>query len=88
MGSGVTKIKVGQHVGVGCMVDSCMRCKACKRGEEQKCTKQVATYGGKDNGSGRALSPTGYTLGGYTSTAVVNEHFCINIPKGNPVGSL
>ena len=53
------------------MVDSCMNCKACKRGEEQMCSKQVATYGGKDNGSGRAASPTGYTLGGYTRTSTL-----------------
>jgi D-arabinose 1-dehydrogenase-like Zn-dependent alcohol dehydrogenase len=37
----VTKIKVGDHVGVGCMVDSCGNCKSCKSGHEQKCRKQV-----------------------------------------------
>ena len=56
VGSNVTKVKVGDHIGVGCMVDSCRKCKACKRGEEQMCMKQVATYQGKDFGGGRAAT--------------------------------
>ena len=32
VGSKVTKFKVGDQVGVGCMVDSCGTCAACKRG--------------------------------------------------------
>ena len=83
MGKNVTRVKVGDHVGVGCMVDSCLKCAACKRGEEQKCTKQVGTYNAKDNGSGRAqTAPSGgHTLGGYTTTMVVHERFAIIIPK-------
>jgi len=66
VGSKVTKFKVGQQVGVGCMVDACMSCAACLRGEEQMCSKQVGTYNSKDNGSGRAESypAGGHTLGG------------------------
>jgi threonine dehydrogenase-like Zn-dependent dehydrogenase len=41
VGSAVTKVKVGDQVGVGCMVDSCGTCGACRRGEEQKCPSQV-----------------------------------------------
>ena len=41
VGDAVTKVKVGDHVGVGCMVDSCGRCAGCRRGEEQKCASQV-----------------------------------------------
>jgi uncharacterized zinc-type alcohol dehydrogenase-like protein len=88
VGSKVTRVKVGDHVGVGCMVDSCMNCAACKRGEEQMCTKQVGTYGGKDNGSGRAATGPGaprHTLGGYTTRMVVDEKFSIIIPKSYPL---
>jgi len=87
VGSNVTKVKVGDHIGVGCMVDSCRECKACKRGEEQMCIKQVATYQGKDFGSGRAATfPTGgKTLGGYTTRMVVDEHFAIKIPPDYPL---
>eukprot|EP00501_MAST-03F_sp_TOSAG23-6_P000951 GSMAST32.ASY1.ANO1.987.1 assembled CDS len=87
VGSKVTKFKVGDHVGVGCLVDSCLSCKACNRGEEQKCKKCVSTYQGQDNGSGRAQTypENGMTLGGYSTTMVVNEHFAIKIPKEYPL---
>jgi hypothetical protein len=32
VGPEVTKYKIGDHVGVGCIVDSCRRCLACKEG--------------------------------------------------------
>ncbi len=41
------------QIGVGCMVDSCKDCAACKRGEEQMCMKQTGTYGALDQ-NGRA----------------------------------
>eukprot|EP00927_Polykrikos_kofoidii_P051252 TRINITY_DN4503_c0_g1_i1.p1 TRINITY_DN4503_c0_g1~~TRINITY_DN4503_c0_g1_i1.p1 ORF type:complete len:407 (-),score=40.68 TRINITY_DN4503_c0_g1_i1:269-1489(-) len=85
IGSKVTKVKVGDQIGVGCMVDSCMKCGSCLSGEEQKCMKQVATYNAKDNGSGRAYSPLGYTIGGYTTKMVVHEDFAIHIPQGYPL---
>jgi D-arabinose 1-dehydrogenase-like Zn-dependent alcohol dehydrogenase len=82
VGASVTKVKVGDHVGVGCMVDSCGTCKSCIAGEEQKCMKQVATYQGK-NHHGRAAvwPPNSRTLGGYTKVHVVHENFAIVIPK-------
>jgi len=85
VGSKVTKVKIGQQVGVGCMVDSCMNCPACRRGEEQECSKKVMTYNGRDNGSGRAASPVGWTLGGYTTKMVVNEDFAVIIPNDYPL---
>ena len=39
VGPKVTKFKVGDHVGVGCMVDACLSCAECLAGEEQKCKK-------------------------------------------------
>jgi uncharacterized zinc-type alcohol dehydrogenase-like protein len=85
IGPKVTKIQVGMHVGVGCMVDSCLECQACTQGEEQKCKSYVSTYGGVDKGSGRAFSPIGYTLGGYTTKHVVHERFAIIIPRSYPL---
>jgi len=86
VGSKVSKVKVGDHVGVGCMLDSCKNCSNCKKGEEQKCSKQVGTYNGKDY-HGRATShpPGRSTLGGYTSKFVVHEDFAILIPKDYPL---
>lgn len=76
VGAGVTKHKVGDRVGVGCMVDSCGECEYCKNGEEQFCVKgAVMTYNGK-----------GYdgedTKGGYAQQVVVSEDFALRIPKG------
>jgi len=89
VGSAVTKVKVGDNVGVGCMVDSCGGCGACQRGEEQKCTSQVGTYNhpGNKNRSGRAdtFPLGGHTLGGYTTTFVVHENFAVIIPQSFPL---
>jgi len=34
IGTKVTKVKVGDHVGVGCFVDACLECEQCKNGDE------------------------------------------------------
>jgi len=77
VGKNVTKFKVGDKAGVGCMVNSCMQCKSCKNGEEHHCetTGMVGTYGTPEKSS-----PTGITQGGYANNIVVTEHFAIKIP--------
>ncbi|MFC4380493.1 MULTISPECIES: NAD(P)-dependent alcohol dehydrogenase [Bacteroidota] len=77
VGKNVTKFKVGDKAGVGCMVDSCMHCDSCKKGEEHHCetTGMVGTYGVPEKSS-----PTGITQGGYADNIVVTEHFAIKIP--------
>lgn len=87
IGPKVTKVKVGMRVGVGCMVDSCLNCKACEAGDEQQCKRMVSTYGSLDNGSGRAERHPlgGHTLGGYTNKFVVTERFTIIIPDSYPL---
>ena len=46
VGSKVSKVKVGDNVGVGCIVDSCLECSMCNEGDEQYCMKggSVHTY--------------------------------------------
>jgi D-arabinose 1-dehydrogenase-like Zn-dependent alcohol dehydrogenase len=87
VGSGVTKFKVGDHVGVGCMVDACLECASCRAGEEQKCSKgNIATYNGHDKfGRAQTYPPGGATLGGYTTRMVVHERFGILVPQGYPL---
>jgi uncharacterized zinc-type alcohol dehydrogenase-like protein len=77
VGKNVTKFKVGDKAGVGCMVNSCMECDSCKSGQEQHCetTGMVGTYG-----TPQKASPTGITQGGYATNIVVTEHFAIKIP--------
>jgi uncharacterized zinc-type alcohol dehydrogenase-like protein len=75
VGSEVTKYRVGDRVGVGCMVDSCRECVNCKAGEEQYCLKgNVGTYGGMLDGK-----PTD---GGYSEKIVVDENYVLGIPEG------
>lgn len=87
VGSKVTKIKVGDHVGVGCMVDSCLNCVACQKGDENMCRKQnTATYQGDDKHGRAATYPVGgKTIGGYSTKMVVHERFAILIPKSYPL---
>lgn len=77
-GKNVARFRVGDHAGVGCMVDSCGTCESCKHGEEQHCDNDATffTYGYSDK-----TSPTGITQGGYANNIVVKERFAIQLPK-------
>ncbi|MGW6604229.1 NAD(P)-dependent alcohol dehydrogenase [Streptomyces sp. NPDC055036] len=76
VGPGVTKFKVGDRVGVGCMVDSCRECENCQAGQEQHCLRgNVGTY----NAIGHDSEPT---YGGYSQKVVVDENFTVRIPDG------
>jgi len=74
VGSGVKKFKVGDTVGVGCLVDSCRTCPDCRDGLEQFCTNMVMTYGSMDK---HLNAPT---LGGYAQSIVVTEDFVLRMP--------
>jgi uncharacterized zinc-type alcohol dehydrogenase-like protein len=78
VGAEVTKHKVGDRVGVGCMVDSCRKCENCKKGLEQFCLNgSVSTYNGVNKyGTGER------TQGGYSTHIVVTEDFVLKIPEG------
>ncbi len=77
VGKNVSKFKVGDKAGIGCIVNSCMKCESCKKGLENYCetTGMVGTYGTPETSS-----PTGITQGGYSNNIVVTEHFAIKIP--------
>ena len=74
VGNKVSKFKVGELVGVGCMVDSCQHCKPCADGLEQYCENGLTgTYNGPEQSGG------GNTYGGYSNKLVVRESFVLNI---------
>ena len=74
VGSEVAGFKVGDTVGVGCMVDSCQHCAACAEGLEQYCENgMVGTY------NGRTADTPGHTLGGYSQRIVVDRKFVLKI---------
>lgn len=82
VGSEVTKFKIGDRVGVGCMVNSCRSCDSCKQGDEQYCSKSTMTYGVPDTignlPESAGASPV--TYGGYSERVLVQEPYVLSIP--------
>jgi uncharacterized zinc-type alcohol dehydrogenase-like protein len=87
-GSAVTQHRVGDLVGVGCMIDSCGACGPCQAGDENYCegpNSWLATYNGPMIPAAKA--PGGVntygrdnTYGGYANNLVVKEKFLLKIP--------
>ncbi|MCA1852730.1 MAG: NAD(P)-dependent alcohol dehydrogenase, partial [Beggiatoa sp.] len=76
----VEKWKVGDTVGVGCFVDSCRECEACKTGEQQYCAPGMTlTYNGYERDG---KTPT---YGGYSTRITVDEGYVLRIPRGIPL---
>jgi uncharacterized zinc-type alcohol dehydrogenase-like protein len=77
VGKNVTKFKVGDYAGIGCIINSCGECDHCKKGEEQFCEKgMIGTYASKDYKHNDEI-----TQGGYADNYVVSEKYAIKIPK-------
>lgn len=81
VGSEVEKFKIGDKVGVGCLVGSCGSCDSCHGHDENYCPQLVLTYGGRPYYDGTT------TYGGYSDIMVVEERFTIRIPDGLPLDS-
>ncbi len=89
-GSAVSRHKVGDLVGVGCMVDSCQQCGSCHDGLEQYCEGPnafLATYNGPMKPAAMAKTGTNMygrdnTYGGYSTSLTVKEIFVLKIPEG------
>lgn len=86
VGKNVRGFKVGDTVGVGCMVDSCRHCRYCRSGDEQYCAGggMVGTYNSREkyphcpgHVEGGDSRPT---YGGYSQDMVVNYRFALHIP--------
>jgi uncharacterized zinc-type alcohol dehydrogenase-like protein len=77
VGPDVTRFKPGDHVGVGCMVDSCQHCAACQQGLEQYCEEgPTLTFDNLDRHDQMR------TFGGYSEKIIVREKFVLRIPEG------
>jgi len=78
VGAEVTRHKVGDRVGVGCMVDSCGECPSCLAGDQNYCERGATmTYNGRDK-----TGTTPRTFGGYSGSIVVTEGFVVSVPAG------
>jgi len=76
VGAEVTKLKVGDFAGVGCMVDSCRHCEACNADLEQYCAEgSTFTYNGTDRHTGEP------TQGGYSDHIVVEQRFVVKVSE-------
>ena len=75
IGKDVKKFRVGDRVGVGCLVGSCGHCSACDEGLENYCENGfVGTYNGP-----ASAAEGGHTFGGYSTHIVVDEGFVLAI---------
>jgi alcohol dehydrogenase (NADP+) len=76
VGPEVRKFQEGDLAAVGCLVDSCMTCDQCRKGEEQLCrNRSTGTYNGIDRITGET------TYGGYSDHIVVREAFVLKVPE-------
>jgi uncharacterized zinc-type alcohol dehydrogenase-like protein len=76
VGTDVTTHRVGDRVGVGCMVNSCGHCANCLGGDEQYCLNgMVGTYAATDRDGST-------TQGGYSTHVVVDAGFVLRVPDG------
>jgi uncharacterized zinc-type alcohol dehydrogenase-like protein len=79
VGAEVTRHRVGDRVGVGCMVGSCRECEQCLAGNEQYCLKgMIGTYNAVD-------ADGTITQGGYSEQIVVAEDFVLRVPESIPL---
>src|SRR6202453_1272916 len=78
VGADVVKFKPGDHVRVGCFVDSCRSCGACSAEIEHYCPNLVVTYNGREHDG----TPT---FGGYSERIVVNQDYVLRIPDSLPL---
>jgi len=76
VGANVSRVKVGDLVGIGCIVDSCRSCNPCTAGDEHYCDTGFAmSFNGVDRAGEK-------TFGGYSTHYTVHEHYAVKIPDG------
>jgi len=76
VGAKVSRVNVGDLVGIGCIVDSCRSCNPCTSGDEHYCDTGFAmSFNGVDRAGEK-------TFGGYSTHYTVHEHYAVKIPDG------
>jgi uncharacterized zinc-type alcohol dehydrogenase-like protein len=73
VGNSVTGFRVGDLVGIGCIVDSCKHCDDCEGGLENYCDGMISTY------NFPTPDEPGWTLGGYSEKIVVHERYVLRV---------
>ncbi|MFS7998176.1 Cinnamyl alcohol dehydrogenase 1 [Helianthus anomalus] len=75
VGPEVTNLKVGDCVGVGCLVGCCNNCRPCNAEVEQYCNKKIWSYND-------VYTDGKPTQGGFAGSMVVHQKFVVKIPEG------
>ncbi len=73
VGGDVTGLRIGELVGVGCIVDSCRHCDDCSAGLENYCDAMTGTY------NFPTPDAPGWTMGGYSQQIVVQRRYVLRI---------
>jgi len=85
VGAKVTKYKVGDRVGVGCISDSCMACDSCSDSLEQFCDKTFTMTYDSPVEHGHMQTDSGYSYGGYCDSFTANQRYIVDIPPAYPL---
>ncbi|OMP01643.1 Alcohol dehydrogenase superfamily, zinc-type [Corchorus olitorius] len=80
VGKKVQKVKIGDKVGVGCIIGACHTCESCANDLENYCPKAIATYNG-------TYYDGTMTYGGYSDSMVADERYVVQIPDGMALDS-
>ncbi|KAL4182674.1 hypothetical protein AMTRI_Chr11g151390 [Amborella trichopoda] len=80
-GSDAKEFKVGNKVGVGCLVGTCHTCEYCKQSLECLCSKMISTYNS-------TYSDGTMTYGGYSDKIVVHKRYVFRIPENLPLNAM
>ncbi len=85
VGAKVTKVAVGDKVGVGCIVDSCLDCDKCDGDVQQYCEKGMTMTYNYPITHGHLATDRGYTMGGYSGKYTVRQDFIVKVSKSYPL---
>ncbi|GMI82470.1 cinnamyl alcohol dehydrogenase 9 [Hibiscus trionum] len=78
VGSNVTKFKIGDRVGVGCLAASCLECEFCQNSQENYCDQIQFTYNG-------IFWDGSVTYGGYSDMVVADHRYVVHVPDNLPM---
>lgn len=84
-GKDVNSFKIGDHVGIGCIADSCMNCQSCNLNEEHLCSEGMTMTCYDETKHGHIATDVGHTHGGYSGSYTTHQRFIIKIPKEYPL---
>ena len=86
VGSNVKDIQIGDHVGIGYYIDSCLTCEYCKSDDEVNCDNNKTTTCAGKLLHGRVKNDNGkYSYGGWSGKITANRRFVSKITKTYPL---